>query len=113
MSARISASEAEELYADGEGEHNDVVGGWTLVGAALDHQHRQSRWHQRYWLMVRNARGEIYGLDFGMGLTEYQEHDLPWRDRPADHGLSATRLYPHTITRVEYRTTPQDGAADG
>jgi hypothetical protein len=108
VSKRITAGEAEELYADGEGEHGDVVGDWTLVGGALDHEHRQSRWHQRQWLIVRNRAGEFYGLDFGVGLTEDQEDEFPWRDRPTDHGLSMTRLYPHEVTRVEYRSTPAE-----
>ncbi len=115
MSKRITAGEAEELYADGEGEHGDVVGDWTLVGGSLDHKHRESRWHQRYWLIVRDAAGELYGLDFGMGLTESQENDFPWpsyvdRSIPADRELKLTRLYRHEVTRVEYWTTPPEGA---
>jgi hypothetical protein len=106
VSKRITAGEAEELYADGEGENGDVVGDWTLVGGSFDHKHRESRWHQRYWLLVRNKQGQIYGVDFGIGLTEDQEDEFPWRGRPDDHGLSMTRLHPHTVTRVEYRSTP-------
>jgi hypothetical protein len=105
---RLTAAQAVELYCDGEGEHGDVEGDWTLVGGSHDHPHRQSRWHQRYWLIAHNEQGEHYGIDFGLGLTEYQEHDFPWEDVPDDRNMALTRLYPHTITRTEYRTKPAE-----
>lgn len=114
----IRAAAAEELYADGEGEDGDTVDGWTLVGAAQDHKERQSRWHQRYWLVVRDHEDACWGVSYGLGLTEMQENDLPWEGfydhRPGpDAQLPLTRLYPHAITQVRYRTKPQDEATDG
>ena len=107
----ISAGEAADLYADGEGAHGDRVGAWTLVGQAQGNPHRQSRWHQRYWLIVKDERGDTYGLDFGFGLTENQDDDLPWDDVPDGTELPLTRLYPHTVTTVEYRTKPAEVTA--
>ncbi len=105
---RLTAAEAAELYADGEGENGDVQGEWTLVGGANSHRHRQSRWHQRYWLVVRNGQGEIYGVDFGYGLTENQENDLPWEDVPDGRDMTLVRLYRHIVTKTVYRTTPPE-----
>jgi len=109
--ATIRAAAAEELYCDGEGADGDTIDGWTLVGDAQEHDERQSRWHQRYWLVVRDHEGATWGLSYGLGLTEYQENDFPWDSYSAsatpDTELPLTRLYPHTITRVEYRTKPQ------
>lgn len=112
--ATITAAQAEELYSDGEGQHGDTVDDWTLVGESHDHPTRQSRWHQRYWLIVRDADGATWGLGFGIGLTEYQENDFPWEGwagKPGTRELELTRLYPHTITRVEYRTRPAENHA--
>lgn len=108
--ATITAAQAEELYCDGEGVDGDTVDDWTLVGQAQEHTAGSGRWHQRYWLIVRNDQGEIYGLGYGLGLTESQEHDFPWEGwagKPGTRELGLTRLYPHTITRVEYRREPQ------
>lgn len=104
----IRAAAAEELYADGEGQDGDTIDGWTLVGDAQDHEERQSRWHQRYWLIVRDHEDACWGLSYGHGLTEDQENDLPWEDidRDGDRKLPLTRLYPHTFIRIEFRTTP-------
>lgn len=107
----IKAADAAELYADGEGEHGDTAGGWTLVGQVQDHKERQSRWHQRYWLIVQDADWTTYGLSFGLGLTEMQENDLPWEDVPDDRELPLIRLYPHTVTKTVYRTKPAEVAA--
>ena len=111
MTKTISAADAAELYADGEGALGDTAGPWTLAGHAQEHPHRQSRWHQRHWLLLQDERGDTYGLDFGFGLTEYQEHDFPWDDAPDDRMLPLTRLYPHTVTTVKYRTKPAEETA--
>lgn len=111
---RIRAAAAEELYCDGEGQDGDTADGWTLVGAAQEHKQRHSRWHQRYWLIVRDHEGNCWGVGYGLGLTECQENDLPW-EGPYDHRTNAdamlplTRLYPHTITQVKYSTKPPEG----
>lgn len=111
----MSAANAADLYADGLGNDGNEAGDWTLVGnvEARDNYSRQSRWHDRYWLVVRNATGETFGLEYGIGLTENQEDDLPWERgyggaAAVDKVLPLTRLYPHTVTRVEYRTSPAE-----
>ncbi|MFI6819754.1 hypothetical protein ACIBJE_02230 [Micromonospora sp. NPDC050187] len=98
----IEPDHAAELHEDGE--PGATAGPWTLAGT----QHiRQSRWHDIYWLVVRDEAGEHWGLEYREGLTESQESERPWDD--AEEPLALTRLYPHEVTRVEYRTTPPDG----
>lgn len=112
MSATITAAQAVELYADGEGESGDTSGNWTLAVDVEDAPHsRTSRWHEKYWLVVRNADGATYGIEYGVGLTENQEDDLPWARGSDDRELSLTRLYPHTVTKVVYSTKPERGEA--
>lgn len=72
---------------------------WVLLGSTPS---RQSRWHEKYWMVLRDADDALWGLEYGVGLTEDQEDDLPW-DR-ATKPLPLTRLYPHAVTTVEYRT---------
>jgi hypothetical protein len=107
----ITADQAADLYADGEGVDGDTVAEWTLVGGTRDHKSRQSRWLQLYWLIVRDTEGATWGLRFGLGLTESQEHDFPWpwygdSSVPGDRELKLTRLYPHTVTETVYKTKP-------
>ena len=102
MTTTITAEHAGDLYDSEDGE---IVGPWTKVGS----QHvRQSRWHNIHWLVVRNAAGEHWGLLYHIGLTEYQENELPWEEY-GDGPFELTRLYPHEVTRVEYRKTPAEG----
>lgn len=108
----INASTAAELYADGEGNDGNEAGDWVLVGDVEDAPHsRTSRWHEKYWLVVRNAEGETFGLEYGIGLTEDQEEDLPWEFGDSDRELTLTRLYPHTVTTTVYRTKPAEVGA--
>lgn len=102
MSRYILGEHAGELYE--LGEVGATAGPWTYVGR----QHiRTRRWSDQYYLVVRDAEGEHWGLVFDEGLTESQENDLPWDDDGGE--LSLTRLYPHEVVRVEYRTTPPKG----
>lgn len=107
----ITAAQAAELYADGEGEKGDTAGGWTLAVNVEDAPHiRTSRWHEWYWLVLRDEKGDTYGIDYGRGLTESQEPEFPWpwygdRSVPGDRELKLTRLYPHAVTKTVYRTT--------
>ncbi|MFI1195496.1 hypothetical protein ACH4T9_19875 [Micromonospora sp. NPDC020750] len=95
----IEPDHAEQLHEDGGA--GATAGPWTWAGT----QHvRQSRWHDIYWLVVRNEAGEHWGLSYRVGLTENQEHELPWEG--ADGPLTLTRLHAHEVVRVEYRTTP-------
>lgn len=104
----IATDDAEELYEaingdDGQllGDEGATAGPWTVLGSS---QTDQGRWHDRYWLVLADQAGDTWGLRYGIGLTENQEDDLPWEDH--DGPLQLTRLYPHEVTRVEYRTTP-------
>ncbi len=36
------------------------------------------RWHERYWMVLRDADGVLWGVEYGVGLTENQEDDHPW-----------------------------------
>lgn len=105
----ITPDEAAELYDELAWAHDTLVsaetpptaGPWTLVGSS---HKRESRWHNRYWLIVRDQDGADWGVEYGIGLTEIQENDLPWDN--ARGPLPLTRLYPHTVTNVQYRTKP-------
>lgn len=79
---------------------------WTVLGSTPS---RQSRWHERYWMVLRDADDALWGLEYGVGLTEDQEDDHPWDG--ATGPLSLVRLYPHAVTTVEYRTAPAKVAA--
>lgn len=98
----ITRDEAGDLYADGEGRTDDTAGSWSLVVDVEDAPHnRTSRWHERYWLVVRNADGELFGIEYGRGLTETQEDDLPWeRD---GNPLNLVPLVAEEVTTTRYR----------
>lgn len=109
MTNTIEASTAEELF---EGLHYDhgtpardgaTVDGWRLVASS---ETDQGRWHERYFLVITDETGDLWGLRYGIGLTENQENDMPWEGVPADKALPLTRLYAHEVTRTEYRTRP-------
>lgn len=101
----ITAAQAAELHGEGEGRPGDTAGPWTLVSDVEDAPHsRTSRWHEKYWLVVRNADGDTYGLEYGVGLTENQEDDLPWDRAADDKQMPLRRLYAHTVTTTEYST---------
>lgn len=106
MSRTILAEHAAELHEIDE--PGTTAGPWTHVGR----QHvRTSRWHEYYYLVVRDETGGHWGVLFGEGLTESQEHNLPWEDDESAE-LPLTRLYPHEVIRVEYRTKPTGGGSD-
>lgn len=94
----IDPQHAADLH---EGEDGDNAGPWTRVGE----QHiRTARWMEHYYLVVSNEAGETFGLPYAVGLTEEQEHDLPWEE--IDEPLTLVRLYPHRVTTTVYRETP-------
>lgn len=98
----IEPDHAAGLYE--AGDPGATAGPWTLAGT----QHvRQSRWHDVYRLVVRDEAGDHWGLMYRVGLTEYQDHELPWEDATAP--LELVRLYPHEVKVIEYRTTPPAG----
>lgn len=81
--------------------------GWIVLGSTPSG--RDGRWHERFWMLLRNDAGEVYGVEYGVGLTEDQEDDHPWERGQAD--LPLTRLHAHTVTTVEYRTKPAEVSA--
>lgn len=112
----ISAEHATDLYELLDGDNGIIdddpvqddtttMHEWVVLGSAPS---RTSRWHERYWLVLRNIDDEVWGIEYGIGLTENQEDDLPWEDGPDE--LKLTRLYPHVVTTTEYRTSPAAAA---
>lgn len=105
MSAlKISASEAEELFESSDGER---VGEWTRI---TDQTGDSGRWHEHHKLVITNGGG-IFGIEFSFGLTESQEHELPWEksmwssEEPSL--IELVPLVPVEITTTEYLTEKQ------
>lgn len=95
----LDAAYAKDLYEElawtSDGETHD---GWTRV-TEVDRD--KSRWVQWKTLVLADRDGALWGLEFGQGLTEMQDHVYPWEyDRPVD----LVRLYAHEVRSVEYRT---------
>lgn len=107
MSATITASDAAALFNHHVGRAGLTVGDWTLVVDVEDSPvNRVSRWHEMRWLVVRNGDGELFGVEYGVGLTEDQEDRLPWVAPPYGRRPETVELVPlvaHEITRTEYR----------
>ncbi|MEU8264445.1 hypothetical protein AB0C02_27965 [Micromonospora sp. NPDC048999] len=97
----ISAEHAEELFESSDGE---VVGPWTRVTEVA---HEARRWMQGHSLILRDEAGAHWSLDYDLGLTEEQPHELPWRN--GVDPVELARVWPHEVVRVEYRTTPPAG----
>lgn len=98
MTATIDPQHAADLYDSTDGA---TAGPWTRI--AEQHQ-RTSRWLEYRHLVVADPAGQHYGLIYAIGLTENQEHDLPWDE--TDEPLPLVRLYPHQVTTTVYRTDP-------
>ena len=108
MNVKITASDARELFeslgARGElmPEGASVsVGPWRRAGSQKEDDGRWSAW---YLLIVQDEQGITWGLSYGLGLTEYQDHDLPWESEEEDELLALAGLHPHEVTRIEYQT---------
>lgn len=96
----ITAEEAETLH---QSEPGTTAGPWTYV----DQQHvRTRRWSEQYYLVVMDSDGQHWGLAFDEPLTEMQETEWPWENKPDDAPLSLVRLYAHEVRTVEYRKEP-------
>ncbi len=118
MTKTIPAGTAEELYEllndhghvdpNVRADETTSVDGWTLIGSQAT---GSGRWHADYLLIVRDDMGATWGLPYGIGLTEEQENELPWREtwQQTDGGCRLVRVYPHEVTRVEYRHQPAPG----
>ena len=103
----IPAEVAAELF---EYDDDQEYEGWIRVGV----QHiRTSRWEERYWLVVADTDGAQWGVEYGEGLTEYQETIYPWdEDWRMASDLPLVRLYPHEVTKTEWRKTPAETAPE-
>lgn len=106
----IDPAQAADLYAlfddhdvitaDVQDDTN-TAHNWVVLGSAPS---RTSRWHERYWMVLRDADDQTWGVEYGVDLTENQEDDLPWDY--ASKPLELTRLYPHRVTTTEWREKP-------
>lgn len=99
----IEPENAADLYEDGviSEETNPYVGPWTYV-TVQDIGSR--RWQSDHRMILLHEDGTHWGLNYSIGLTEYQPHTLPWED--SDQPIPLTRVWPHQITRTVYRTKP-------
>jgi hypothetical protein len=100
----ISVEHAEDMFCASDGE---TVGPWTRV---VEIAHEARRWMQAHSLILRDEDGAYWSLVYDLGLTEEQPHELPWRN--GVDPVELARVYPHEVTRVEYRTTPQAGGGE-
>lgn len=91
----IDADDAAELYetTDG-GSHN----GWTRVA---DQKLKSGRWMENHYLVVTKGDG-FFGVPYAVGLTEEQEHELPWEDQP-DKPIKMVPLVAEQVTKTVYR----------
>jgi hypothetical protein len=95
----IGSETAGQLYflADGDNESEIVNGFQSITTEYLEN----SRWTGRYRLIIRRvADGALFAIDYGLGLTEYQDDDLPWEAcgtvaaRPVDEVQRMVTTYP-------------------
>jgi hypothetical protein len=98
----ISVEHATALH---EGTDGTTAGPWTRVG---EYHYDTGRWTERWWLVVADPDGALWGARYEIGLTECQESAYPWYGDRA-HPAPLTRLYAHEVVRVEYRRTPPEG----
>lgn len=102
----ITPADAAALH---EGEDGATAGPWTRVG---EYHYDTGRWTERWWLVIADADGALWGARYEIGLTEDQENTYPWYGDDA-HPARLTRLYPHTVTQTVYRTRPPEGGGTG
>jgi hypothetical protein len=94
----IEPGVAEEAMWDNGG----AVGPWVLIDAQYISEYRT---RDSYWLVLRHDDGTYWGL-----TCEPGKQGWPW-DK-ATGPLELTRLYPHEVTRVEYREDAPKAAAE-
>lgn len=60
------------------GKESEEVNGYRAVAS----QHiENSRWMERYLLVFRRVSdGQLYAVEYQLGLTECQPNELPWED---------------------------------
>lgn len=99
----ILAEHAAEL-AESE-DPGAKAGPWTRVD---EHHYDTGRWHEKWWLVIRDEDGQLWGIEYKVGLTENQETRDPWYEDGVTE-LPLTRIYRHEVVRVDYRTKPAGG----
>lgn len=97
MTKTIDPSDAQDLMWNEDGTTFDD---WTRLTDILK---ETRRWYESRILVLRHADGSVWGLNYSKGMTEQQESEYPWDDLAGPVPL--TRLYPHEVTTIEYRTT--------
>lgn len=103
----IDAMTAQELHGHELGHQiGDIDGFWEYVA---DQDEGDSRWHHNYLMVIRDPGGDLWGLDYRIGLTEDQENEYPWEGH--EERLPLTRLYPHEVKTVVYKTEPAEVTA--
>lgn len=102
----IDSMTAQTLHDLGVGRSiGDLDGFWDYIA---DQVEGDSRWHRNHLMVVSDPNGEHWGLPYRVGATEEQEHDYPWEGH--EERLTLTRLYPHQVTTIVYRTEPDEVA---
>jgi hypothetical protein len=95
----IDSDTLAELFEYDDGEKS---GDWARVAV----QHIDTaRWYEHYYLVITDEPDVFWGAHYSEGLTENQDNDYPWEDRDS---VSLVRLYPHEVTRMEYRSKPAE-----
>ncbi len=90
----LTADEAANLY-----EGPPLLGDWERLEM---YEHGASRWHSLHWLVLRHMPTDTtWGLPYGYGLSERQEHDLPWEEHE-DVTPFLVPLASRQIMRTEY-----------
>lgn len=77
-----------------------MVDGWVLLGSAYS---RQTDRHDWYWLVLERA-GQVWGVEYGIGLTDDQEDDLPWEGTAGP--VLLVPLWTRSPVSVEYCDAP-------
>lgn len=102
----ISSADAAGLY---EVDNGETVNDWIRIA---DEDLGSDRWMQNYYLVVQHVNdadispGTYYGIYYAHGLTEYQDHEYPWRE--GNSTLPLVPLYRHRIVTTAYRTKPAE-----
>lgn len=93
--------EALERLNDDE-DPSTTIEGWRYAGRQPI---RTARWHKYYYLVLQHEDGTFWGISYAIGLTEYQNHILPWNE-DEDQELKLIRMYPRQIVETVFDTAP-------
>lgn len=98
----VTAAQADEILEASECDPGEQAGDFTYVTTI---EGKPRRWMQGITIVVSDQDGAYWGLSYDSGLTEEQPNEYPWRNSGS---CELTRLYPHTVTTVKYRTKPAE-----